>query len=121
MNYSAFEPLAEALGWDIDSDSTLVTFATAEHAGPPRLSESWPLMDDAVRGAEAEIARRGLSDNYVWAILDVMGVETNIARDELSSTPMLFALITAPPETRVRAMLAVLEAHSPILRSSEAA
>jgi hypothetical protein len=114
MDEETFRPLAEALGWGIDTDSTLITFATAQQGGPPDLSKGWPLMADAVRAAEAEVIRR-VGEAYSRALCAEAGVK--IFEIEGWYDPTVYAedladLLTAPPEVRVRAMLRVLS-HQP--------
>jgi hypothetical protein len=73
---------------------------------------------DLVALAEEQMAERGLGDAYSRVLCEVVGVE--IVEHEGWYDPSvdadgdLIRLITAPPEARVKAMLAVLSAHSPI-------
>jgi hypothetical protein len=130
MNEETFRPLAEALGWEIDTDGTLIAFATAQKGGPPDLSRGYPLMADAVRAAEAEIARRGLMAKYTAILLTEVrkGSQTFVdynpenpysvemftymlpepIRSDDEAWGVLFAIATAPPEVRARAMLQAL-------------
>ena len=65
--------------------------------------------------AEAEIARRGLGEQYAVALCAALSVEISHINNYddtvvIGSESELFAITTAPPEARVRALLKVLEA-----------
>jgi hypothetical protein len=69
---------------------------------------------NACAKAEAEIARRGLRALYVEELFEVLFPRSEHAPPwaapyDGDGRDFAFALITAPPEARVRAMLAVLE------------
>jgi hypothetical protein len=124
---NAFFPLAQALGWTVFQSagtSYLVYFGRDDAAEIADLT--------AIAEAEAEIARRDLTNQYVAELVRLLGPQ--IFADELTlegaytygnrailsfdrehravftaTGPALFVLITAPPEARVRAMLEVLK------------
>ncbi len=106
----AFRPLADALGWRLMSDSGPVYLATSKESDIVATVG----QDDAIRTAEAEIARRGLMDKYTEALRAQFPPlwHNNLHDGECAcwlDTDVLEALITAPPEARVRAMLEVLK------------
>lgn len=94
MDYA--EALGDALGWD-----ALTRMSVSED------------LRFVVSEAEAEIAKRGLQDQYAEAVLDLLfpGGGIYLGYDSIDGAPggkTAFALLTAPPEQRVRAMLKVL-------------
>ncbi len=110
-----FTPLAEALGWRVGDDSVMAWMAEIPGA------DHWPMIGpDAIRAAEAEIGRRGLQGLYANALMRAIdpgsGHGIHISAIEVdrygarydTGEALAFALITAPPEARVRAMLEVL-------------
>jgi hypothetical protein len=66
------------------------------------------LLPDVIDDAEAEIARRGLQADYLIALTGDLGFNLN-AVPVSDLPPLLWALLTAPPDVRARAMLRALE------------
>lgn len=100
-----FAPLAEVLEWRRPERRGEVVVFT----GPT--GDEFALGDDAIRAAEAEIARRGLLEEYADVLACNIGAYVLPVSHQPPSVDYaaLGALITAPPEARVRAMLAVLQ------------
>lgn len=67
---------------------------------------------DACATAEADLARRGLQRAYVMALLNEVSAEPEHAGRNLwyADHEDFFAITTAPPAARVRAMLRTVEA-----------
>lgn len=126
------EELVLALGWRRATDEPARHNGLWEVGREYRRLPDFTTSLDACAEAEAEIARRDLTNQYAAELVRLLGPQ--IFADELTlegaytygnrailsfdrehravftaTGPALFVLITAPPEARVRAMLEVLK------------
>lgn len=108
------ERIAKALGWTCRKVKMMYG-GFAEADGPVIEVDTWFCPDgstykrpdycndlNACAEAERMIAKRGLAWEYMQKLIGLVGIPQTCSRDA-------FELVTAPPETRARALVEVLE------------
>lgn len=98
--------LIAALGWR-DASNVEGWIWVVNETGDRVIAETYY---NFVHEAEAEIARRGLIEQYASAAMELLGVSCYSSTEFVAwaNTDEIGLVLTAPPDVRVRAMLAAL-------------